>query len=324
MFTRGWAILIDKKIKKNRFEKLNQYLVKTHSEIVPRIAKIDKKVSDRMLSCGHFVYTCDCKNCDCKHFAGSNRCYCRFCLNCSHLKSLAYVAKNLEKIIPLMDSYNLNMLTMTIKDNENLKHQIQDLKEAWRYVSNSNKYRSQFKSRFVGGFRSYEIKIGKNSDLWHTHCHAIVLTPKSYAKDYNWFRQAWKHATSDLGSIEIHKLKQREGQYLGILKALYEASKYITSPDKKTLDIDDDRFTELYQNAKGFRAVNSWGLLYGVVKEAEEYDSESITEDKLINFICQQCGGNEYEIKTVLRSKMLNESLLDLGGETKWNYGKLL
>lgn len=284
----------------------------TQDVMIPKIKNIDPDSAARMEVCGSYVYVCQCASCQAKHYAGAHRCYKRFCQECAHHRSLTYVAKMMERIIPLTEQgYVPHMLTFTIRDQENLGNQIERLKTAWRTVQHDDKtLRKKFKERLVGGFRAFEVKIGKNSGMWHAHMHALILTPPGqFQKDYDWLQPAWKNATCGDGSIEIHKINKRKGQAHGILKAVIETAKYLTSPDKITTSMTDDRFQEMYLYMKGFRAVNSWGLLRNVVKEAEELDKLPFDEKKIADFCCQLCGTTEAEFK-VLWAKALKDSYL--------------
>lgn len=287
----------------------------TRDVMIPKIEKIDPWSADVMQSCSSVVYVCECAACQAKHFAGTQRCRKRFCLVCAHHRSMSYVAKMLERIMPLVESgCDMHMLTMTIRDQEDLADQIGKLKDAWRKIQHDDKtIRRKFKERFIGGFRSFEVKIGRNSGLWHAHMHAIVLTPPGkFEKDYEWLMPAWKKHTGGNGSIEIHKVKKRQGQNWGILKAIIETVKYVTSPDKMTTSIPDDRFAEMYLFMKGFRAFNSWGVLRGVVKEAEEVDAKNFDEKKLADFVCRLCGVREAEFRVLWAEALKNSILLDL------------
>lgn len=298
-----------------QWENHKQRLRWTHEIVIPRVEKIDPDSAAIMKTCGSFVYVCQCASCTAKHFAGAHRCRKRFCRECAHQRSLQYVAKMMERIVPLVqEGYSLHMVTFTYRDQNNLAEQVERIKKAWRTLYHDDKIlRDLFKSRFVGGFRAFEIKIGKNSGLWHAHQHALVLTPPGqFQKDYEWLKPTWKRLTDGNGSIEIHKVKRRRGQALGILKAVLETCKYIVAPDKETMEMNDEQFAEMYFFLKGFRAVNSWGILRNVVKEAEEEDKKPFDEKKLADFICQLCGGNEAEFKVLWAEALKSQYLFDL------------
>lgn len=297
------------------FEKVKMRAQKTHEMIIPKVRQIDPKVAQDMETCGDFVYVCQCSACTAKHFAGLNRCRRRLCLECAHHRSMSYVAKMMERIVPYLEQgYTLNMLTMTIRDQDDLADQVSRLKRAWRIVQHDDKgYREKFRRRFVGGFRTFEIKKGKQSGKWHAHMHALVLTPPSFEKDYEWFQPAWKNATGGDGSIEIHKIKKRKNQHLGVLKAVIETVKYVVSPDKETIDLENfDDFKEMYLFLKGFRAVNSWGLLRGLIQDAEAEANKPFDEKKLADFICRLCGSKDAEFKVLWGQALRNSYLLDM------------
>jgi len=224
---------------------------------------------------------------------------------------MKYVAKVLERMMPyLSDGYVPHMLTMTIRDGDSLQERIDFLRASWRRFTNgSARRREQFKARMKGGFRSIEVKIGKGSGKWHPHMHMIFITPPGeYQRDWEWVMPTWKDVTAGDGSVEVHKIKEGPA---GILKAVCEVVKYFVAPDKETLEIDDERFSEMYWTLKGLRSVNTWGLLRGVDLEAEQEDTD-LDIKKLADFVCQLCGCEKYEIQSVLASELGNALLLDL------------
>lgn len=299
-----------------QFERHKQRLSFTRKNIIPKIRGCDPKKAEIMETCSQFIYACDCTTCKARHFAGSHKCRSRFCLECAHHRSMAYVARMMQRIVPLVDEgYMLHMLTFTIRDQDDLADQVEKLKRAWRVISHGRGTREKFKQRLVGGFRTFELKIGEGSGKWHAHMHALFLTPPGkFEKDYDWLQPAWKNATCGDGSIEIHRVRQRKGQAAGIIKAVIECAKYVTSPDKVTINLDEERFREMYIFMKGFRAVNSWGKLRGLVKECEDEADKNMTwdEKKLADFVCRLCGSDEAQFKVLFAKALENSYLLDL------------
>lgn len=293
----------------------------TYRYIVPRLALIDEKHAQEVALCGEFVQVAYCKRCKAKHFAGNNRCRSRFCIDCAHRRSMIYVARMLGAIMPYLEQgYIPHMLTLTIRDGENLSERLKFLCDSWRKMTHEDREgRRKYKERMKGGFRTIEVKIGAGSGLWHPHIHALYLSPSDeFEKDFNWLRRVWKRVTNDNGSVEIHQVKSRNDT--GILKAVCEVVKYCIAVDKETLGYMSDaredlrRFEELYYSLKGKRMFNTWGLLRGI-KESDledEVSCELEDEKKLTEFICQLCGGNEYEVRSVLYSTLEGELLLDL------------
>jgi len=287
--------------------------------ILPRLFEVDPKHAERVALCGEQVFIAVCKGCHAKHYVGHNRCMSRFCLDCAHRRSLVYTAKVMERMRPYLDEgYVPHMLTLTIRDGPNLKERLEFLKSSWRRFTHEHRdSRRIYKLRMCGGIRSIEVKIGRGSGQWHPHMHMVYLAPPNqFVRDYEWIMPEWKRATMGQGSVEVHKVKAKEGT--GILKAVIECVKYAVAPDKATLGYTKDPerdlrlFAEMYDAIRGARLVNTWGLLRGVDKSAEEEAAKNVDEKKLTEFICQLCGCTTYELESVMADALRDTVLLDL------------
>jgi hypothetical protein len=159
--------------------------------------------------------------------------------------------------------YYLQMLTLTVRDGDDLNERLQFIGDSWRKMYHEKDIRQKWKKAFPGGLRSTEIKIGKGSGLWHPHMHCLVMK-QEYSHDYEWLRDRWKMITEDNGSVHIKALNKDN-----ILKSAAEIVKYILKPEA-SLYADDVRFNQMYVALKGRRQISTWGLLRGI----KEKDSE--------------------------------------------------
>lgn len=263
-----------------------------------------------LVQCGNYVNVIECKSCETRHFAGFSRCKIRWCLNCMRIKRLCWI----KRIMEIVDEgkYNYHALTLTHKDMEELNKMLRVLGWCWRQLVHERKeYRKRFKSRFKGGVRSLEVKKGKGSGLWHLHYHLLLVTGKEFQKDYDWMKDAWKDVTSGNGSVEIHKVKEKDG--MGIVKAVAETIKYIIKPENSLFQ-DENAFIEAYWGLKNVRQVNTFGIMRGIAKEVEK-EVDKWEERKLIEFICQKCGCREGELLTLMKDIIEREVLYDIGKE---------
>jgi len=157
--------------------------------------------------------------------------------------------------------------------------------EYWRSFYNGCKvFREWFKCRFLGGIRSIEIKRG--SEGWHVHCHLLLITDKSFSRDFYILRDRWKKVTNGLGSVWIKKARN--------YKVVVEVVKYITNIEK--LDIDD--LEHVYYAVKGRRLINTYGILRGIDKKIESELDSCIDDD--IEFVCRVCGFSKYVLESML------------------------
>jgi hypothetical protein len=261
----------------------------------------------RVRGCGNTVYSATCTNCGTKHFSGFWRCKSRWCLNCSHVKQLIWIARIKERVEQLSENYYVCMLNLTIRDGSDITERLKVLERAWRCFQHDDlESRKMFKKRFLGGVRSLEVKRGKNSGMWHPHYHCLLIIPKGdFQKDYDWVKASWKKVTDDQGSVFFSP--KRQGQ--SVIKAICEVLKYIVKPEKSVYE--DAEFEKLYWVLKGRRQTNTWGLLRGLAKLVET-DSETITEKKLEQFICSKCGCTVAELEMMLFKDAKNDLLYDV------------
>jgi hypothetical protein len=203
---------------------------------------------------------------------------------------------------------NFSILTLTIRDGKNLTSLVNKLYSSFKSLKDNSSTKKIFKNRILGGMKALEIKIGKNSGEWHPHLHLILVHPKEFQKDYEWIQPAWKRITNNEGSIHIKKIKKRKNQTLGIYGALLEVSKYLSSPDKQTLEIDNTLFKELYDTLYKRRSKDTFGLLRGTLKHLDDnLDNEK--EKGIIDFACRLCQCTEYELIEMLTNSIITKKI---------------
>lgn len=268
---------------------------------------------DLLQSCGSVVYAIECQSCNTHHFSGFQRCKSRWCVSCNHVKTLAWIAR----LIPVIQEWKNNggyvgKMNFTIRNTETLQEGLDTLGESWRRFSNGKGVRSQFKAKFPGGIRSLEVTIGDDGS-WHPHYHTLFLKSE-YSKDFDWLKEQWEKASSSAGNTD-EKIGSiwLEGFYgtdKKLIKGVIEVVKYITSPESGWFEPHRaSHLREAYRTLKGVRQMNAWGLLYGLASKVEE-DLETLNEKKLTDFICQNCGCTEGELRRLLYKDNLN--LIDL------------
>lgn len=310
-------------------------------EVIPAFRSIEYWGIGRLERCGEVVRVLECRDCGTRHFAGFSRCKDRWCLPCSRVKALIWIKRTLDIMDKLGPSYDYHMITFTVQDKDDLAERISFLYQSWRRLVHGRATRERFHSRFVGGQRSLEVKLGANSGKWHVHYHCLAATrapavgvgsaaPRvrnsfspedggefgadhsptggtGYQKDFDWLMPAWKKATDGQGSVEIHKVKERG---LGRIAAIVEVLKYISKPGSSILK-DRDRLQEMVRVLRHVRQVNAWGCFRGMVGQVER-DLDRWEEKKLAEFICQRCGCTEGELYSVLEAGLVNEVLYDI------------
>lgn len=278
---------------------------KSQGMVVPAFKNAGEKLSNKDLlkeaekldNCGYYVKLLECKNCGEDYFRGFTKCKSKYCPTCSAIKGAIWCAK----LYPIIEQWLAQgkyvcFATFTIKDQVNLEYMLDVINKAWRYMTNKL-VPKEWKKRFAGGVKSIEVKIGKNSGLWHVHIHALILR-SHYGRDHHFLREAWAKAVKkfmgedvpvNMPRIESIKNKannQKDKNH--IIGAICETIKYIT---KINTNMTAEQIEECYRILKNKRQISCWGNLYGISKKVEkEMDEES---DNLIErFECIKCGCN--------------------------------
>ena len=271
--------------------------------VIPAFEKIhDQKRADKINGCGLYKHFAMCDDCLSIHYNGAFVCKDRFCAVCQKKRSLLW----LTKMKPIFDHYLDNkqkivFVTFTIKDTEKLKPGIEQIQNAFRYMTAKWKQSvKEFKLRFSGGVRSLEVKRGANSGLWHPHLHCLFVKRSNtlFKEDFEYLKNVWEHScrvvtgTTDpnakLGSVDYRAIKATT--YQDGITAILETFKYTT---KFEWD-DTDDILELVESLKRVRTINTFG---GVRKLLSESDIEKDMDKPLTeiaNRVCSICGGYHF------------------------------
>ena len=235
-----------------RYERYRQI---NREKIIPALHELKEVGQDlRMEQCGDIIRVAKCVGCGAMHYLGHTLCRGRWCMNCMHKKLLCWL-KRLLLIFQdwYIDGNYLSALNFTVRDAMPLLDPLERLENAYRVVYNGRGNREKWKERFPGGIRTLEVKIGKDSGMWHPHYHTLVMQRgDAYEKDYDWLSEAWhetvgckiengepkivmkEDGTLDKdwnGNVWIKKVSENKKN--GILEAVCETLKYILKPDKR-------------------------------------------------------------------------------------------
>lgn len=261
-------------------------------EVIPKIEQAGyNDLANKLRECGYFINVIKCLRCGTQHFGGYNRCKNRFCLNCQHVRSMLYVGRVAERMRENEGLYDYSFLTLTLRDQDNLRDMIKKLGDFWRQLYHSRKeYAKKFKQRIEGYIKSLEVKRGENSGKWHCHFHILVAQSKlrEFEKDFFWIRDAWKDITKGEGSVFI---KQCKGNLFDIA---LEVVKYIFKPMNYTIE----NYSELIQGLEGVRQISTGGVFRGLNKKVEK-DMDKVEEKSLDQFVCQRCGFDQGQLESI-------------------------
>lgn len=153
------------------------------------------------------------------------------------------------------------MVTLTIRNGEDLGERFQHLEASWRVL---RKRWADFKKgksstewgKVLGGVRAVEITHGKGG--WHVHLHIFVLL-SSYIEHASLARE-WQDITGD--SFVVGLTACHGGFRAGLLEVL----KYTLKPGHLT----PAQLVEAHYRLAGSRLCESFGCLYGLQAGPEE------------------------------------------------------
>lgn len=245
-------------------------------------------------NCGAIIKVLQCENCGNQYFRNFFKCKSKYCPTCAALKGSIWCAKLYPRLQQwLQDGKYVCFATFTIPAQDNLETALETIYNAWRYMTNKL-VAKEWKTRFAGGLKSVEIKIGKNSKKWHVHIHALVLRAK-YGRDHHFLREAWikavqhilgKETIVNMPRIEsIKETAKNNKEKDRILAAICETVKYMT---KVNTNMTPDQLKECFNLLKGRRQIACWGNLYGLSKTVEK-EMEEDSDNQIKSFECE-CG----------------------------------
>lgn len=278
----------------SRLKELQKY---SFINVIPALLKhgFEEKAYS-MSNCGNWLELAHCNSCGTNYLSGFNSCKERFCPICELKRSRLWFAKMVPVVEELLDNkFYLNMITLTIPDNSNLKNGVDLLFSTFRYLTHEDKLMSrEFNNRFIGGIRCLEVKKSKNSNMWHPHFHIIVCKSQP-SRDFEWLQKAWSKAYSIVSghetycSIQVNAFRYKNRKDL--LKNVLECCKYVS---KFKWHIDND-VEELIEAMKGVRTVSSWGNIRAMLKtDSVEYLMEKSLSD-VERLVCSVCGNENFD-----------------------------
>ena len=298
--------------------------------IAPAFERADLPlVATDVRECGKYIKSIKCQNCGAKHFTGAFHCKSKYCAICNKAKSMLWLARTFIFAKHWLDSGNYVVLAnYTLRDREYLQDGLSTISGAWRYFTNTNRIsRKEFKSRFVGGLRTLEVKIGKNSGIWHPHYHTLVFKRKKTSDDKTILLPLWQQAVEAVGGGKFGTENQEGyiyiksfGAYINgehkkdlsyeqqLMAAIMEQTKYITKFDYASLN--SARLREAYNALKGTRQISTWGVFRKIQLQVE-HDIKEMDHDKITDFVCQVCGCTEGQLEKLYKDVYLDHPIFD-------------
>lgn len=180
---------------------------------------------------------------------------CPMCAIRRAAKALAAYMQRFEVLQLERPSLRPWLVTLTIKDGEDLEERFKHLHKAQRELwKRKQRGRGSVLDGVAGAVWSYEVKRGSGSGLWHPHLHMLALA--EHAPDARQLSAEWLNITGDSKIVDVRPIDQSDP-----VSGFCEVFKYAT----KFTDQPPDDTVHVYQTLKGKRLLDCSGCFRGVV-----------------------------------------------------------
>lgn len=241
---------------------ISEYIKTEHSE--------HNKLALELSSCGEYLVFRDYYTIG--EIRLSKACFCKkhlLCPLCAIRRGSKMLSRHIDRyheVIAANGRLKAYMVTLTVKDGEDLKERFTHLQKSVRYLHKKRhlKNRKSEVQKATGAVWSYEIKRGKNSGLWHPHCHSIWLCDSEPVQAE--LSSEWQRITKDSFIVDVREITPND-PVKGFLEVFKYAVKFSDQPEKDTM--------HCYFTLKGKRLIASFGDFYGVP------EPDNLTDDPL-------------------------------------------
>ena len=232
----------------------------------------EKAMASKLTLCGDFLLFRHFFTVDDVRLHAANFCrkhlLCPLCAIRRASKYMQAYMQRLELVLAQHPGLKAFLVTVTVKDGEDLQERFQHLRAAMRrmtqarrdHLSNPIKNRHVEAAKALGGVHSIEAKRGKGSGLWHPHAHAVWLCYE--APDAAKLSQEWHAWTGDSYIVDVRPIREEGGIAHGFAEVFKYALKFADLP------LADN--WQAYRDLSNRRLVDSFGLLRGVVVPEED------------------------------------------------------
>lgn len=240
------------------------------------------KLSAKLRSCGSYLVFKHFYNEDKLRLHSTVSCskhlLCPFCAIKRTVKCLERYHSRIQTILKHQPNLKLFMVTLTVKDGEDLVERFQKLR--WSLKKYQQQRRDALKgqkyveyAKALGGVFSIEIKRGKHSQLWHPHVHMIWICEQE--PDKYQISNEWNAITQDSYIIDV-----RECYGDSQINIFLEVFKYSLKFSEMSCA---DNF-HAFQAISGSRLIEGFGILRNETEE-QDIDTEEIVNEEMYQLL---------------------------------------
>ena len=169
------------------------------------------KLAEQVTNCGSYLefrhyYTIDEVRLT-KAYLCRKHLLCPLCAIRRGAKALAAYLERWEYIKPEKTALKPFLVTLTVKDGDNLAERFEHLYKAQRELWKSKQRgRGSALDGVEGAVWSYEVKRGANSGAWHPHLHMVALAQTE--PDQEQLSAEWHSITGDSFIVDVRPISQ--------------------------------------------------------------------------------------------------------------------
>ena len=196
---------------------------------------------------------------------------------------VAAYAEKVEAVTASQPDLIPAMITLTIKNGDDLAERLQHLKDAWKRMQEAKRKGKSSSSRHfpiewnkvLGSIRA--IEVTRKASGWHPHIHVFALLG-SYI-DQAALSEEWRNFTGDSFVVGVTKCKG------GIVPGLIECLKYAS----KLTELSPADVVHVWRTAKGSRFTDPQGILRGVPEPEIRHDDDQGLDGPYRDFLALWC-----------------------------------
>ena len=217
---------------------------------------------------------------------------CPFCAMRRGAKFARSYAESIEHIKSLFPGIILYHVVLTIKNGPSLKERFQHIESSVTKMLNTRREAKKGRrspiefNKALGGVFSFEIKRGEDSDEWHPHIHALVLSYEEISMKR--LSQEWLAVTGDSVNVFVEEC------HGDIATAGLEVFAYALKFSK----MENGDLWEAYKTLRGKRFVRSFGVLRGV-EIPESLLDDPIKDQPYYDMLYSFIHGKGYQLRSM-------------------------
>lgn len=182
------------------------------------------------------------------------------------------------------------LVTLTVKDGDNLAERFRHLHESQRALwMRKHRGRGCVLDGVAGAVWSYEVKRGAGSGLWHPHLHMIALAEVEPSQER--LSREWHAVTGDSHVVDVRPISQEDPA-----SGFIEVFKYAV----KASDMELADTVHAHQTLKGKRLIASAGCFRGV-EVPEELTDDPLEGLPFVELLFRHLGGQYRPINRATR-----------------------